>query len=415
MENIKILAPTSPLKGNINLPSSKSIANRYLLIRAIANDSFTINNLSESDDTQVLSSALGANDEIYDVHHAGTCARFLCAYLSFKKGKQQLTGSSRMKQRPISDLVDALRQVGANIQYLEQEGHLPLAIESPSSFDNNKVKIKGNVSSQYLSALCMIAPSLPNGLIIEVDGYLVSRPYLDMTLEIMRGFGIHIEENQGTFTIASQHYNVHDVTVESDWSAASYYFGMVSLIPGSKLTLPGLYPKSLQGDSALPDLYDKLNIATSFVNGEVTIEHIDKALPPIFEYDFIGTPDLFQTVATTCAIHGITGVFTGLETLVHKETNRTKSLTFELGKVDVFLSKLPPSFSKKSDQIYYMLEGKAKLKSNLSFDAYNDHRMSMALSQMSVLGEIQMNDAHVVSKSYPNYWKDLDHLGWKRK
>ncbi len=402
----------SHLSGTIHLDGSKSISNRALLIRALSPSSFEIENLSTSDDTKAMLSLIGRSEGVMDVGPAGTTFRFLTAYCATRPGEQILTGSSRMKQRPIGPLVDALRVLGADIEYVEAEGYPPLKINAPKELGKNrKLEIPANISSQFISALLMIAPTLPNGLEITLVGNLVSASYLQMTLDMMNHFGINYSFEDQVIDVPAQEYQPLRYMVESDWSAASYHYAAAALADDVDLHLNGLFQESLQGDAATVELFDRLGLQTTWTGTGVRITRHGKVRPYI-EHDFILCPDIAQTLAVVCGGLGIGGAFTGLETLSIKETDRIVALKTELSKVGVSFAKAPAKFSKNSAKKFYLLEGKAQWDEAPSFATYHDHRMAMAFAPLSILAPVRVEDPEVVGKSYPDYWKDLVDLGW---
>ena len=409
------------IKGEITLDGSKSISNRALILRALSGD-FDIEKISTSKDTQTLEKLLKAfssqkEDETLELNtgHAGTTFRFLTGYLAMQNGTQILTGSDRMKQRPIGILVDALRELVAEIEYLENDGYPPLRIGSPkNNFHNNTITIPANTSSQYISSLLMIAPTLPNGLELTLDGKVVSVPYIQMTLNLMEQFGIKNDWNGNTIKIKNQSYQGNNFIVEADWSAASYYYSLAALADEVDLQLNGLFEKSTQGDAAIVSIMEQFGITTTFNDKGIHLKKSGKAPTPMFDYDFLNCPDIAQTLAVICGGLGTMGLFTGLDTLSIKETDRIAALQNELQKVQVFFSKLPPKFSKKPDTTYHMVEGKAVLDTP-TFATYEDHRMAMAFAPLALLGEVKIENPMVVEKSYPNFWKDLESLGFEIK
>jgi 3-phosphoshikimate 1-carboxyvinyltransferase len=408
MNKIKLSHPNKIINAEIPLNGSKSISNRVLLIRALCEGTFNIDNLSTSDDTDTLEKLLSEEAKEYNTGHAGTTFRFLTAYLAFKEGTQYLTGSDRMKQRPIKALVEALNDIGANIEYEKEEGYPPLIIHSPKVKLNNEVKIKSNISSQYISALLMLAPTLSNGLKITLEGELVSKPYLLMTLSIMKYFGIEYKFEQNIIEVKEQKYLARDYFVESDWSAASYYFSIAAIADQAEIKLTKLFKDSLQGDSEIVRIAEKFGVAAEFKDNEVIIKKRKNfSNPQLVEYNFIEQPDIAQTVFTMCAATDTQGLFTGLQTLYIKETDRLQAFKNELSKVGVSLTKLPPKFSKNSKNEYFLLEGKIEVTNIPTFDTYHDHRMAMALAPLALKNEIIINDFEVVSKSYPDFWNHL--------
>jgi 3-phosphoshikimate 1-carboxyvinyltransferase len=319
-----------------------------------------------------------------------------------------------MKQRPIEKLVKALNEIGANIEYMEQQGYPPLKIHSPNAMLKDAVNIEGNVSSQYISTLLMIAPTLPNGLKLTIEGEIVSRPYIDMTLHLMEQFGVKHHFEDQTIVIHPQAYIPKAFFVEADWSAASYYYSIAAIHDHAKIRLEGLHLHSLQGDSNIANIAKEFGIHTHFLEEENAIEisRTNSTRPSFFEYNFINQPDLSQTLFVMCAAIGCHGLFNGLQTLKIKETDRIKASAAELSKVNVFLSEVPKRFSKNETDTLYMQEGIADMSTVPSFDTYNDHRMAMAFAPLALKGEIEIKDHNVVSKSYPGFWKDIQKLGF---
>ena len=399
------------IKGKISLAGSKSISNRVLIIRALCEDDFEIHKLANANDTELLGQLLGTEEDVRDAGPAGTTFRFLTAYLSLQKGTQILTGSERMKQRPIGVLVDAMRHLGARIEYVEKEGYPPLKIyESSDIGQQDQLTIPANTSSQYISALLMIAPVLPNGLELTLDGEIVSLPYIQMTLNTMEYFGVQHQWNGNTITVKPQQYQAKPFTVEADWSAASYYYAMAVFAEEVDLQLDGLFENSVQGDSVLAEMMQEFGIQTTFNETGV---HLSKkqVSQEVFEWDFIQCPDLAQTLAVICAGAGVNGLFTGLKTLKIKETDRIKALQNELGKVNAWFNLLPDHITKDTKE-HYLLEGKASWDETPVFPTYEDHRMAMAFAPLAMLGEIKIEEPNVVIKSYPDFWSDLEQLGF---
>jgi len=408
-------AMTPSISGSIALSGSKSISNRVLIIRALCDTPFEIQHLANAKDTTTLRALLDSNEPVLDAGAAGTTFRFLTAYLAMHGGTQILTGSARMKQRPIAGLVDALRALGATIDYLEMEGFPPLRIGPPShSHIPQVLPVKAGASSQYVSALLLIAPTLPNGLTIKLDGPIVSRPYIEMTLSLMRQFGVTSAWVDAQIHIARQPYQGQSFRVEADWSAASYYYSMAAMAEEADLVLEGLFPQSVQGDACLAEMMQTFGVETQFEEKGIRIlKRPGTNLPKVFEYDFLPCPDLAQTLAVTCAALGVTGLFTGLDTLAIKETDRITALSRELNKIGVQFMSLPNALSKKSNRKYYLLEGKAAFSGIPEFETYEDHRMAMAFAPLGVLSKVRVKEPGVVEKSYPNFWADLEKIGFK--
>lgn len=413
METYTLHKTNRNITGTLSLTGSKSISNRALLIQALCDEPFEIKRLAAANDTELMEALLTSEEEIRDAGPAGTTFRFLTAYLALQPGTQILTGTERMKQRPIGVLVDALRQLGANIEYTEKDGYPPLRIgEAESLGTTNKLSISAGTSSQYISALLMIAPVLPNGLELTLEGQIVSRSYIEMTLGLMRHFGVSADWAGNTIKVAPQKYRGRDFTVEADWSAASYHYALAAFSDELDLQLDGLFEDSTQGDAALVPIMEKFGITTTFNATGARLTRSTSELPLMFEWDFLLCPDIAQTLAVICAGLGIQGLFSGLETLSIKETDRIAALQQELAKVNAYFSKLPPRFSPGSQKQYFMLEGKADLSNPPTFDTYEDHRMAMAFAPLALLGTIHINEPMVVEKSYPHFYEDLEFLGF---
>lgn len=386
------------------------MANRALIIRALCTDYFDIHNLSSSQDTVTLDGLLKSKDQTLDAGHAGTTFRFMTAYLALQSDVQILTGSDRMKERPIGELVTALVSIGAQIEYLEKEGYPPLKIHPPSGTWNKEVEIQGDISSQFISALLMIAPNLEHGLTIHIKGELVSRPYLEMTLKMMEYFGVKHEWKEQSIVIEKQDYKARDFHVEADWSSASYLYSLVALNRDSKLEVHGLSSDSMQGDSAIQDMSKNIGVISEFKNGVLMLTHNPNSTE-IFEYNFEKQPDLAQTIACICAAKNIKTLFSGLKTLKIKETDRIQALKNELSKVEIYLTQMPSRFT-KSEEEFYMQEGDYK-DPEIAFETYKDHRMALAFSCFGCKSDIEIENPEVVKKSYVDYWKDLAELGFE--
>ncbi|MGB0931438.1 MAG: 3-phosphoshikimate 1-carboxyvinyltransferase [Chitinophagales bacterium] len=402
------------IKGTIKLDGSKSISNRVLIIRALCGEDFEIENLSTSDDSKAMLKALQqaqGTAATIDVGAAGTTMRFLTAYLSNKSGEWILTGSERMKQRPIAVLVDALRTLGADIEYLENDGYPPLKVIG-KKMEGGKVEINAGVSSQYLSALLMIAPVLQKGLKLQLKGDLVSKPYLTMTLNIMNNFEVQSKWlNDQTIFVASQSYQAKPFFVESDWSAASYHYALAAFGEEVDLSLEGLLAESLQGDSVLPEMMQAFGVET--VYGDKVV-HLTKKKSELtsFEYDFVECPDIAQTLAVVCGGLKVEGIFSGLVTLSIKETDRTAALQEELAKFGI-------SFQQKQadEWVLTFSENSASSPSNIEelieVKTYHDHRMAMAFAPLAMVrSAFKIENPMVVTKSYPVFWEDLKTLGF---
>ncbi len=408
----RISRPDRRLVGAIDLAGSKSISNRALLIRALCEQPFPIERLANANDTRLLQELLNSETEERNAGPAGTTFRFLTAYFALQPGVQILTGTQRMKQRPIGLLVEALRTLGARIEYLEREGYPPLRIgEATTMGRTDRLAIPADTSSQYISALLMIAPVLPGGLTLELEGEIVSRPYIEMTLNLMRYFGVDHSWEGPHIRVPPQAYQARPFTVEADWSAASYYYAMAAFGETVDLQLNGLFSESVQGDAILTEMTARFGLRSTFNEQGVRLTRTGEPAQ-LFERDFLRCPDLAQTLAVICGGLGVRGVFSGLKTLRIKETDRIDALQKELMKVQVFFSELPPRLAGRSDKKFYLLEGKADLRYPPRFATYEDHRMAMAFAPLALLGPVEIEDPMVVVKSYPDFWDDLQKLGF---
>ena len=382
--NYKISHPTKVVECEINLPSSKSISNRLLIIQSLCKENFTIENLSDSDDTKYLQRAFLSQENTIDVEHAGTSFRFLTSYFSIQNGQEFiLTGSDRMKERPIKELVSVLQKMGAKIEYLENEGFPPLKIIG-TDLEGGKIEIDGDVSSQFITSILLIAPTLENGIELKILGELVSKPYVEMTLKLMKEFGIESDWTNNIITINHQKYIPKDYTVEADWSAASFWFEIASLSKRCNIRLNGLQQNSTQGDKKSIEIFNNLGVDSIFENGKLILTK-NQTISPFQTYNLIETPDLYQPLRCTLFSKKIEANFSGIQTLKDKETDRVISLETELN----------------------------KLNSIKIIDTHKDHRMAMSVAPLCLkFGKLQINDVEVVSKSYPDFWKDLKKSGF---
>lgn len=392
------------LEGRIVLPASKSISNRVQIINALSYNSEPIKNLSDCDDSKAMQSILTSNTNTFDVGHAGTTMRFLTAYLSKIVGEWTLTGSHRMKERPIGVLVDALNSIGAQITYLEKDGYPPLKIFG-SNLTGQEVELKGTTSSQYITALLLIAPTLEKGLRIKLTGKIVSRSYIEMTLNIMEEFGIKSEFKGQEIFVPNQAYQRIPYVVEGDWSGASYWFAFMALADEGKLYLEGLRRHSFQGDSDLLPVFEKLGVKAQFSKRGMFIEKMAGKCTKL-KFDFNQMPDLAQTFAVCACLKNIPFHFTGLETLKIKETDRIYALITELGKLGYVLTE--PA----DGELAWEGERKAE-EENIVIETYHDHRMAMAFAPIALVRpEVVIDSPDVVKKSYPNFWEQLLQLGF---
>lgn len=421
MELLRLSKPDRLLQGDIVLDGSKSISNRALIVLALAgaDPADWLTNLSTSKDTTTLYRLLTQNSDSYDAGDAGTTFRFLTAYLSMHAGTQVLTGSARMRERPVGALVEGLRAIGADIQYMAKEGFPPLRIgemKRPAGAARATVRVHAGTSSQFLSALLMIGPYLPGGLELIPEGHLVSRPYLDMTLLLMRRFGASVRWEGDVVIVEPGQYLPQPFAVEADWSAASYWYAMAALADESDLRLHGLSGDSWQGDSVVMKMMQSFGIQTTVsgkdlagetVSGEIL--HLKKsgdAPASHFEWDFTDCPDIAQTLAVVCAGLGVPGSFSGLETLFIKETDRVSALQTELAKTGVSFAAQPARTAQ------FLVQGKANWKGTPRFATYGDHRMAMSFAPLAFLAPVEIENPAVVSKSYPAFWEHLKQAGF---
>lgn len=411
-QRIKISHTGNAVEGAIHLSGSKSISNRVLIIKALCNEEVSIENLSTSDDTTTLERLLDSESDVLDTGHAGTTYRFMTAYLALMGKSVQLMGSERMHQRPIGPLVDALNNMGANITYLNNPGYPPLQF-APAQWTSNEVTLQADISSQFISALLLIAPSLPNGLILKLQSEPISRPYIEMTLRIMQDFGISYNWDELRIEIPPQTYQGRSYFVESDWSSASYLYADLAIAPEGKIIIHGLTSQGLQGDSAISDIMQHFGIETVHGERHITIQKSNQEIAPFLEFNLINQPDLAQTISVVAAAKGVQLLLSGLQTLKIKETDRIAALKNELAKMGVCLMKLPAKFSQKTNVEYYMQEGKlTPLAKEDEILTYHDHRMAMAFAVCAQLFEIVVVNPDVVSKSYPDFWKDKQSLAY---
>ena len=404
MMQLKLTAPAK-IHTTIQLPSSKSISNRALIINALGNGTHHPENLSDCDDTRVMIRALNDDKETIDIMAAGTAMRFLTAYLSVTPGTRIITGTERMQQRPIQVLVNALRELGADIEYVANDGFPPLRITG-RELRKDTISLPGNVSSQYISALLMIAPVLTNGLTIRLTGDIISRPYINLTLQLMNDFGVRAEwTDDHRLKVEPQAYHSTPFYVESDWSAASYWYQIVALSKEAEVTLPGLFKDSYQGDSQVAGIFRSLGVETIYKDKTVILKKNGKSVERL-DYDFINQPDLAQTFVVTCALLNIPFRFSGLQSLKIKETDRMAALITEMRKLGYILH--------ETDGSVLSWEGeRCTTEEHPAIDTYEDHRMAMAFAPTCLaLPEILINNPQVVSKSYPRYWEDLRQAGF---
>jgi 3-phosphoshikimate 1-carboxyvinyltransferase len=385
------------------LPASKSMSNRALILNALSGNRSTVSNLSSARDTKLMQVLVKSKDQVIDVMDAGTTMRFLTAYFALTNQKKFLTGTDRMKQRPIKLLVDALRLIGVEINYRGQEGFPPIETWGFQVQKTATVSMPGNVSSQYISALMMLAPMLPEGLTMYLTGETGSVPYITMTASVMRDFGaeVNLDLKNRKIEVKSGNYKPSQVTIEADWSAASYWYAFTALAKDSSLTLPNVSEKSLQGDRVAVEVMEKLGVSSLFKNGSLELSKKDHL--PHLVWDFKDCPDLAQTVLPLCAAKEISGEFTGLESLRIKETDRIAALQHELGKIGAELSEPVTG-------IWKLVPGKIS-RLSIAIQTYHDHRMAMGFAPWATLIDLVIEAPDVVNKSYPGFWEDVKSVG----
>jgi len=390
--------------SELKITGSKSESNRVLLLQALF-EGLEIKNVSNSDDSQLMQKALKSNSSVVDIHHAGTAMRFLTAYYATRLGKTTtLTGSSRMQERPIKILVDALNTLGASISYTKNDGYPPLLIEGKTLTKSN-VQMKANVSSQYISALLLIAPTLENGLTLHLEGEITSTPYIKMTLSLLNDLGVQTSFEINTITVFPfRQLTSKTFVVESDWSSASYFYSIVALSPvGTQIAISEYKSTSLQGDAILQKIYKDLGVESTFNGTTLILKRIETSFPNCLSIDLSNAPDIAQTIAITCLGLKIDCDLTGLHTLKIKETDRLVALQNEIQKLGTTIT-----ITNKSLQ----LKSPLNLNSDVVISTYNDHRMAMAFAPLALKTPLFIDDAEVVSKSYPDFWNDLKAIGF---
>ncbi|MEJ1222568.1 3-phosphoshikimate 1-carboxyvinyltransferase [Sediminicola sp. 1XM1-17] len=403
---IHLSTPASKsIKADIKITGSKSESNRLLLLQALF-PNIDIANISNSDDAQVMQKGLKISEGEVDIHHAGTAMRFLTAYFATQAGKEVvLTGSQRMTERPIKVLVEALQHLGADISYVDNEGYPPIRIKG-KTIQKSNVSLPADISSQYISALLLIAPSLENGLELELIGKITSVPYIKMTLSLLTQAGIANSFEGNTIRVqAKKEVPAMKMVVESDWSSASYFYSIVALCDlGTEITLSSYKKNSLQGDSVLAEIYTQFGVETTFEGHSVCLKK-NREIPSgsSISLDLANAPDIAQTIAVTCFGLGMACHLEGLHTLKIKETDRLEALKAELTKLGASIGVTDKSLT---------LESSKDIKKDVAIDTYNDHRMAMAFAPLALKQSLWVNDAGVVSKSYPDFWNDLKKLGF---
>ena len=406
---IEISAHQSPINNQLAVTGSKSESNRLLLLNQLFENVLKLENVSNSEDSQLMQKALANQSDLIDIHHAGTAMRFLTAYYSIQNGRNiTLTGSERMKQRPIKVLVDALNKLGAEISYQENEGFPPLQIKG-RKITQDSITIPSNISSQYISALCLIGTKLENGLTINLDGKIISVPYIQMTIQLLNRAGIKANFEGNTISIPfTASIESQTIQVESDWSSASYYYSLIALAKNSEIKISTYFEDSLQGDSALQTIYtDNFGVISTFENGILTLKNNPEfQFKESVELNLINTPDIAQTIAATCVGLKLKCHLTGLETLKIKETDRLVALKNELEKFGAIITITDDSLT---------IEGYQDFTETPTLETYNDHRMAMCMAPLAQLFTIRIKDEMVVEKSYPTFWEDWKQLGFTIK
>ena len=402
---IEISALQSPINNQLSITGSKSESNRLLLLNQLFENVLTLENISNSEDSQLMQKALANKTDLIDIHHAGTAMRFLTAYFSIQDGRKvTLTGSDRMKQRPIKILVDALNELGAEISYQENEGYPPLSIVG-KKLTKETITIPSNISSQYITALCLIGTKLENGLTINLDGKIISVPYIQMTIQLLNKVGIKATFEGNTIQVPfTKRIEAQIVQVESDWSSASYYYSLIALSQNSEVKISTYFEDSLQGDSALQNIYaENFGVISTFDNGILSLKNDANFQPKQkIELNLINTPDIAQTIAATCVGLKVNCILTGLETLKIKETDRLVALKNELEKLGAIIRITDDSLA---------IEGYQDFSETPTFETYNDHRMAMCMAPLAQKYAIRINNEMVVEKSYPTFWEDWKQLG----
>lgn len=399
------------VKGTVHLTGSKSECNRALIIQALSKGLVHIENVSNAADTVTLMNALeaaghaGDKRVTIDIGPAGTAMRFLTSYLNLVPGSFLLTGTQRMQERPIGLLTDALRKLGAQISFSKKHGFPPLEIEGKMTQVTNEIQINGNISSQYISSLLLVAPILPKGLILKIKGELASKPYVSMTLDMMKRAGIHYEWEGSTIRIDPQEYQKTALKIEPDWSAASYWYSIVALSESGEIFLKGLQKNSIQGDSEIADIMAHFGVKSTFQSDGVLLQKTDESSGKT-HFDFKKCPDLAQTIVVLATALKRDLSFSGLETLKIKETDRVAALQNEIGKYGAQLI--------EEGETYYLKTENVLFRKELRFSTYEDHRMAMAFAPLALMGVlIQIEEPDVVEKSYPDFWKDLVSTGFR--
>ena len=407
----RLSLPQQKLSGTVILEPSKSISNRALVIRSLCKEPFEIHRLSSSDDTDALIAMLASTDDVLYSGHAGSSYRFMVARACLGDREVTIDASEQLRRRPIGPLVKALQALGADITYLNKEGFPPLKVKPVKGLGKkvNEVTLQAGISSQYLTALLLIAPMLPKGLTVHLTGEPVSASYIQMTLAMMEYFGVPHQWTEHTIRVEHGEYKARDYSVEGDWSSASYLYSMAALAESAEINIEGLKTDSIQGDVVTKDIYAQLGVETTITENGILIQKkgIKEKLKE-FKFDFSRCPDIAQTVMVTLAGLGIKGVLSGLQTLRIKESDRIMAMYTELERVKTKLL-----VKEEADNLTVIVVGKAKWKDRAKFNTYEDHRMAMAFVPLGCIHPVIIKDPDVVSKSYPGFWKDIESIGMK--
>lgn len=405
MQQKYIITPPESINTIIQLPASKSISNRALILNALCLSTNPIQNLSDCEDTQVIIDAFNSNSNHFDIKGAGTAMRFLTAFLAGMNGEWVIGGSQRMHERPIHPLVETLIALGADIEYLQKDGFPPLKIKG-KKLKGGEVYLAGNISSQFISALLMVAPLMDNGLVMHIESEVVSKPYILLTIGLMAKCGVKVKWEKNTISVKPQMYKATEISVESDWSAASYWYEIASLIPGTEIKLLGLLKESLQGDSNVVNLFSDMGVTTEFVSDGIIIKSSKKKIKKFF-HNFVNEPDLVQTFVATCCFKNTPFLFSGIQSLKIKETDRVQAMIDEFKKLGYVLRETEIGMLEWDGE-------RCDPATDTSIDTYDDHRMAMSFTPGAiVLGSLEINDPQVVYKSYPLFWNDLKQAGFK--
>lgn len=400
------MTPTKKsVQGEVTLNGSKSISNRILMIQAILEEEFPVDGLSNAKDTLTLKGLLSKlHEPILDAGEAGTAYRFMTAYLAWRGENQVLMGTKRMCERPIGVLADALNELGAKIQYVGKKGYPPLQMKPHKAEEwGQRIRIGAHVSSQFISALLLIAPVLPNGMELILEGKIISRPYIQMTLNLMEEFGIIAMWHNDMIKVPNQEYSPKPFVVEADWSAASYYYSLVAIADKATIQLNGLQQNSVQGDAILVEIMAQFGVKTTFNDKGVLLTKVPVEITH-FKYDCSDCPDIAQTLAVICAALDVNALLTGLETLTIKETDRIAAVKTELEKLNCEIE--------ATENTLWVKKGITNVAQSVTFATYDDHRMAMAFAPLALILEgVKMEDKSVVCKSYPKFWDDFATLG----